>query len=91
MREKKHLSIGVIGMGKMGLLHASIVNTIPGVRLLALYDKSSILKRFAGKALNDIHVTDNIDEFARLKYDAVYVTTPIPTHFLSSRKYIQWG
>jgi len=81
LQEKKHLSIGVIGMGKMGLLHASIVNTIPGVRLLAMYDKSPILKRFAEKALNAILVTDNIYKFAGLKYDAVYITTPIPTHF----------
>ena len=91
MQEKKHLSIGVIGMGKMGLLHASIVNTIPGVRLLALYDKSPILMRFAGKALNNIHVTDNIDKFAGLKYDAVYVTTPIPTHFSIVREVYSMG
>jgi predicted dehydrogenase len=74
-------TIGIIGMGKMGLLHASIVSTIPGVRLMAIYDKSTIMKRFAGKALNDIQVTDNFAKFASRKYDAVYVTTPIPTHF----------
>ena len=81
MGEKKHLSIGVIGMGKMGLLHASIVNTIPGARLIAIYDKSPIIKRFVGKALNDIHVVNSFEKFAGLKCDAVYVTTPIPTHF----------
>jgi predicted dehydrogenase len=81
LQGKKTLSIGVIGMGKMGLLHASIVNTIPNVRLSAIYDKSPIMKRFAGKALNDIYVTDSFDKFAGLKYDAIYVTTPIPTHF----------
>lgn len=81
MQEKKLINIGIIGMGKMGLLHASIVSTIPGARLLAIYDKSAIMKRFAQKALNDIQITDSFDRFAGLKYDAVYVTTPIPTHF----------
>jgi predicted dehydrogenase len=91
LQEKEHLNIGVIGMGKMGLLHASIVNTIPGVRLLAVYDTSHVLKRFAEKALNDIHVTDNIDEFAGIKYDAIYVTTPIPTHFSIVREMYSRG
>jgi predicted dehydrogenase len=68
-------------MGKMGLLHASIVSTIPGVRLLSMYDKSAIMKRFAKKALNNIHITDSFDKFADSKYDAIYITTPIPTHF----------
>ena len=68
-------------MGKMGLLHASIVSTVPGVRLLAIYDKSAIMNRFAKKALKDIQITDSFDRFARLKYDAVYITTPIPTHY----------
>ena len=81
MKEKKLLNMGIVGMGKMGLLHASIVSTIPGVRLLAIYDKSAIMKGFAKKALNDIQITDSFARFARLKYDAVYVTTPIPTHF----------
>jgi predicted dehydrogenase len=78
--EKKHLSIGIIGMGKMGLLHASIVNTIPGARLSAIYDTNSIMVKFTEKALNGISVTDNLDEFSTLGLDAVYVTTPIPTH-----------
>jgi len=81
LKRNNELNIGIIGMGKMGLLHASIVNTIPNTRLSAIYDKSPVLKRFAGKALNDIQVTDNFDEFAGVNYDAVYVTTPIPTHF----------
>jgi predicted dehydrogenase len=82
LQEKKQLNVGVIGMGKMGLLHASIVSAMPGVRLTAIYDTSAILKRFAKRALNAIHITDSFAKFAEFKYDAVYVTTPIPTHFL---------
>ncbi len=81
MQGKKHLSIGVIGMGKMGLLHASIANTLPGVRLSAMYDKNSTVVRFAKKAFTKIYVTDNLKKFSDFNLDAVYVTTPIPTHF----------
>jgi predicted dehydrogenase len=65
----------------MGLLHASILNTLPGVRLLAMYDKNSTMVKFAKKALTEICVTDNFEEFSEFKLDAVYVTTPIPTHY----------
>lgn len=81
MQDNKKLHVGVIGMGKMGLLHASIINIIPGAGVTTIYDKSSIMKRFVGKALNDILITDKLEEFASRKYDAVYVTTPIPSHF----------
>jgi len=81
LQGKKTLNIGVIGMGKMGLLHASILSTIPNVKISAIFDKSPIMKRFAAKVLGGIFVTDSFDAFAELKYDAIYVTTPIPTHF----------
>jgi predicted dehydrogenase len=68
-------------MGKMGLLHASIVSTIPGVRLIAMCDKNSRMVKFAKKVLTEICVTDNFEKFSEFKLDAVYVTTPIPTHF----------
>ena len=68
-------------MGKMGLLHASILNALPGVRLLAMYDKNSTMVKFAKKALPEICVTDNLEKFSDFNLDAVYVTTPIPTHF----------
>jgi len=75
------LKIAVIGMGKMGLLHASLVNSIPGASLVAIYDKSALMKRFLGKAIDNVLITDRYDKFASYKYDAVYVTTPIPSHY----------
>jgi len=67
-------------MGKMGLLHASIVNTLPGVRLLAMYDKNPTMVKFAKKVFTQLCVTDNLEKFSDFHLDAVYVTTPIPTH-----------
>lgn len=75
------MDVGVIGMGKMGLLHASLVNALPDARLVAIYDRSPVMKRFVGKALNNIKITNKYEDFASRKYDAIYVTTPIPSHF----------
>jgi predicted dehydrogenase len=85
------LNIGIIGMGKMGLLHASILNTIPGVCVLAFFDKSRILKWFTRKALAHVMIIDNFGEFAAQKYNAVYVTTPIPTHFAVIKELMSSG
>jgi predicted dehydrogenase len=75
------LKIAIVGMGKMGLLHASLVNSIPGASLVAIYDKSALMKRFLGKAVDNVMITDKYEVFASSKYDAVYVTTPIPSHY----------
>ncbi len=75
------LKIAIVGMGKMGLLHASLVNSIPGASLVAIYDKSALMKRFLGKAIDNVLITDKYEQFASYQYDAVYVTTPIPSHY----------
>jgi predicted dehydrogenase len=71
------LEIAIVGMGKMGLLHASLVNSIPGASLVAIYDKSALMKRFLGKASKMLYY-DKYDKFVASTYDAVYVTTPFP-------------
>jgi predicted dehydrogenase len=37
----KDCQVAVIGLGKMGLLHASILSAIPGVHLVAVCDKKN--------------------------------------------------
>jgi scyllo-inositol 2-dehydrogenase (NADP+) len=75
------LNIGIVGMGKMGLLHASILNTIPGVSVKHFYDKSRLMRLFLNNAFKPIAITNSFEKFASQEYDAVYVTTPIPTHY----------
>lgn len=75
------LKAGVIGLGKMGLLHASILKVMPSVELVALCDKSAIMRKFAKNTLKKLLVTDDIDKMANVGLDLVYVTTPIPSHY----------
>lgn len=75
------LRVAVVGLGKMGLLHASILNVLPNVQLTALCDKSVILRKFLRKAFNGIHMVDDVRKLSDFDLDAVYVTTPISSHF----------
>jgi predicted dehydrogenase len=78
----QRLRIAVIGLGKMGLLHSSILNTFTEVELVALCDKSTLMNRLFKKVFSSTGI-DVIDDFEKLSgsnLDAVYVTTPISSH-----------
>ena len=78
---KKTVRVAVIGLGKMGLLHASILNAFPSVRLVALCDKSVIIRRILKKVLGGVQLIDDVEKLVGLDLDASYITTPIPLHF----------
>lgn len=78
---RESLRVAVIGLGKMGLLHASILNTLPNVQLTALCDKSAVIRRFCKRVFEGVHLVDDVEELSDLHLDAVYVTTPISSHF----------
>lgn len=73
--------VGVVGIGKMGLLHASILSVIPNVQVVALCDNNESIVKYARKLNEKISVVTEIEELCKLGLDAIYVTTPIPTHF----------
>jgi predicted dehydrogenase len=76
------LKVAVIGLGKMGILHVSILSAMPNVRLVAVCDKKKLIVRFAKKVLGGkVQVVDDVNRLSAFDLDAVYVTTPIPSHF----------
>jgi predicted dehydrogenase len=77
----KNLSVAVIGLGKMGLLHASLLNVQPGVQIVALCDKSWLMRKIAKSTLKKPLVTDKLDKLSALDLDAIFITTPIPSHY----------
>jgi predicted dehydrogenase len=79
--EDKKLKVGVVGLGKMGLLHASILNVMPNVQLAALCDKSWLMRKLAKSTLKELIVTDKLSDMSNLNLDVIYVTTPIPSHY----------
>jgi predicted dehydrogenase len=78
----RNLKIAVVGLGKMGLLHASILNVLPEVQLVAVCDKSWLMRKIAKSTLEGSLVAKELDELSGLDLDAIYVTTPIPSHYI---------
>lgn len=72
--------MAVVGLGKMGLLHAGILNTLPNVELAALCEKNWLICKMAKKVFNSSHVVNDLRKLRGLKIDAVYITTPIKSH-----------
>jgi predicted dehydrogenase len=83
--EEEGLKVAVVGLGKMGLLHAGILNTLSGVKLAAVCDKSGLIRRFFKKQLGEVQVVDDLEKLSGLGLDVVYVTTPISSHFPVTR------
>jgi predicted dehydrogenase len=77
----KKLRVAVVGVGKMGLVHASILCTLPNVELVALCDKSTLIRKFCSKLLSGVRVVDDVAKISDLNIDIVCVTTPIPSHY----------
>jgi len=84
-RETTKIRAAVIGLGKMGFLHAGILNLLPDVHLMALCDKSRLITRFCEKLFNNIYVVENVERLSTLNLDLVYVTTPIHTHHVITK------
>jgi predicted dehydrogenase len=76
------LKVGVVGLGKMGILHAGIVNSISDTSVTAICEKESFLTA-AAKAFLPKRISiykDYQKMVAEEQLDAVYITTPIGTH-----------
>lgn len=82
------MKVAVIGLGKMGLLHAGILSFLPKVELVALCDRSAMILRFARKvfAPTGIKVLNDIGKLSDLDLDVAYVTTPISSHSTIARE-----
>lgn len=77
----KNLRVAIVGLGKMGLLHASILNSIPNVEIVGLCDRSYLLLKLVKKLFKNAQAVNTVEKLVDLDINTVYVTTPIPSHF----------
>ena len=63
------------------MTHACLLNTLPNVKVTALCDKSRLMRTLAKRAFQKCLVTGKLEELADLGLDAIYVLTPIPSHY----------
>jgi predicted dehydrogenase len=76
------MKIGVVGLGKMGILHAGIISSISGASVTAICEKENFLIT-AAKALLPKRIAfykDHQKMVTEEQLDAVFITTPISTH-----------
>jgi predicted dehydrogenase len=75
------IKIGIIGFGKMGLLHASILNFFPQVNIVAICEKDNFLISSIKKVLPNVVFYNNYkDMISSGKVDVIYITTPVHLH-----------
>ena len=87
----KNLRLAVVGLGKMGLVHAGVLNVLPSSHVVALCEKSKLIRKFAVKVFKGLEIVDDVMKLSGLDLDAVYVTTPIPSHFAVGKTVLQKG
>jgi len=75
-------SIGVIGLGKMGILHSAIVNSLPNAHVKAICETENLLVKLAKSLLPKTiaFYKDHMKMVENEELDAVFITTPIDTH-----------
>jgi predicted dehydrogenase len=83
--DRDSLKVAVVGLGKMGLVHSSVLSVLPNVQLAAVCEKSGLIRRFSRKIFRGVRVVDDVNRLSELELDAVFITTPIPSHFYIAR------
>ena len=73
-------NLGIIGMGRMGMMHADIIARIPGLKLVAVSKKSkSGIEDLVNKYGVDVY-TDNNNLLDIKEIDYVIISTTNETH-----------
>jgi len=76
------LKIGIVGFGRMGITHYSILNSHPNVKIVAVVDTSSLIMSLLNKYIGEINTyTDYNKLFGNEKLDAVIICTPPTLHY----------
>jgi len=76
------MKIGVIGLGKMGLLHAGILNTFDDVEIFSIAEKEELITKYVKQAIPTTTVYNDYNKMLNSEtLDLVYITTPTVSHF----------
>lgn len=71
----------IVGLGKMGLLHMGILNSLPQIQMVAITETEKKILGYIKAALPNIRIySDHNTMLEKENLDLVYITTPIQTH-----------
>ncbi|MFA5828077.1 MAG: Gfo/Idh/MocA family oxidoreductase [Candidatus Shapirobacteria bacterium] len=86
------LKVGVVGLGKMGLLHLSILKTFEEVKILALVDNNpKLFKTIQSMGIEGNYYQDIDEALKQERLDMVWVLTPTFTHVKLIEKCLSKG
>jgi predicted dehydrogenase len=75
------VAVGVVGLGKMGLLHAAVANALPGSRLAAVAEPTRAVREALASYNPAVRAFPTLAEMAAaVPLDAVVVATPVDDH-----------
>ena len=81
MLEPRELRTAVIGLGKLGLLHAATFNVLPGCRLVAVADKSKTVRDGLKAHMESVETYADYEKLLdATRPDLVAVATPTGLH-----------
>jgi len=81
MAEVARKSVIVVGLGKLGLLHAALARALPGLRLVGVVESSDRTRSIAATHLGDIPTFASVEQLPEdLQLDGVVIATPTGTH-----------
>lgn len=76
------IKVGIIGFGRMGITHYSIINTHPDVQIISVADTSKITLSILSKYIKALQVYTDYKELMDVsKPDAILVCTPPNLHY----------
>jgi predicted dehydrogenase len=76
----KVLRGGIIGLGRMGLTHYSILNCHPALKLVSICDSSSLILKNMEK-YTDLAIFENYEEmYNNMQLDFIIIATPTSLH-----------
>lgn len=80
-RAERALNIGIAGLGKMGILHAGILNSLPNSKVRAICEKERVLAIAASRIIPKVRFYQDVAEMIRKEsLDVIFITSPIHTH-----------
>jgi len=77
----KEINTGIIGLGKMGILHTGILNSLEGVNVTAIAEKENLVKKMFENVLPSVKIYDSYKRMLDEEdLELVFITTPTSLH-----------
>ncbi len=76
------MNVGIVGLGKMGLLHAGILNSLKDVKISSITEKEGLIANYIRNSMPHVNVYGDFEKMfdSEEELDLVYITTPVSSH-----------